>query len=257
MSRAQLIRAFRQIAFLVSILLVWAILADRKIWDPTLFPHPITVGETFVKLVQNQTLLYATAISLRRVLIGYGISLLIGVPLGILIGRSRFADDTIGSVVSAFQALPSICWLPIALLWFGLSTNAILFVIVMGSLVSIAIAVKDGVGNTPISYENAARTMGTKPLSIYFEVIFPAIGPSLLIAAKVGWSYAWRALMSGELLFVSLGLGHVLIMGRELADLAQVLVVMLVIMAIGLITDRYVFGALEKHIRSRWGLGAG
>ena len=248
-------RPFRQVAFFFILILIWSILADRGIWDPVLFPHPAKVWSTFVTLVQQKTLFYATAISLRRVLIGYGISMVVGVPLGILIARSRLADDTIGSIVSAFQALPSICWLPLALLWFGLSSNAILFVVIMGSLVSVAIAVKDGVNNMPPSYVRAARTMGTRPLPMLLEVIVPAIGPAILTAAKVGWSYAWRALMSGELLFVSLGLGHVLMMGRELGDLAQVLVVMGVIMAIGLITDRFVFGALEKTVRRRWGLG--
>jgi NitT/TauT family transport system permease protein len=220
-----------------------------------MFPGPAKVGATFLRLASDRTLLFATAVSLRRILIGYGISLIVGVPMGVLIARSRVADDTLGVVVSGFQALPSICWLPLALLWFGLSPNAILFVVVVGAVTSIAVTVKDGVNNLPPTYIRAAKTMGTKPLPMLLEVILPAVGPSVLTAAKVGWGFAWRALMSGELLFVSLGLGHLLMMGRELADMSQVLVVMGVIMTIGLLADRIVFGALEAMVRERWGLG--
>lgn len=245
----------RTAVFFALLVGVWTWLSARGVWDPLLFPSPMKVGQTAVRLASDKTLLYATAVSLRRVLIGYGISLVLGVPLGVLIARSRLADDTLGSVVSGFQALPSICWLPLALLWFGLSSNAILFVVVMGALTSIAVTVKDGVQNLPPSYVRAAKTMGTGPVAMLFEVILPAVGPAILTAAKVGWSYAWRALMSGELLFVSLGLGHLLMMGRELADMAQVLVVMGVIMVIGLLTDRVVFGSVESLVRERWGLG--
>lgn len=249
------LRPLRTAVFFAVIVGFWALLSARNVWDPVLFPSPAKVAQTATRLASDKTLLYATAVSLRRVLVGYGISLVVGIPLGVLIARSKLADDTIGAVVSGFQALPSICWLPLALLWFGLSPNAILFVVVMGSLTTVAVTVKDGVQNLPPSYVRAARTMGAGSVPMLFEVILPAVGPSILTAAKVGWSYAWRALMSGELLFVSLGLGHLLMMGRELADMAQVLVVMGVIMLIGLLADRFVFGAVEGLVRERWGLG--
>jgi NitT/TauT family transport system permease protein len=195
----------------------------------------------------------AIAVSLRRVLVGYAISLVIGVPLGILLARSRALADTVGSLVAGIQALPSICWLPLALLWFGLNDKAILFVVVMGSFVAITTTVQDGVRSLPPSYVRAARTMGTRSWRMYTEVLLPASLPSILTGAKQGWSYAWRALMSGELLFVSLGLGHLLMMGRELGDMSEVLSVMIVIVALGLFVDRFIFGALERVVRDRWG----
>lgn len=241
--------------FFLGLILVWAILAERRIWDPTLFPSPLAVARTFWEILKDGTLLDATAVSLRRVLAGYVISLLIGVPLGVLLARSKTAEDTVGSLVSGFQSLPSICWLPLALLWFGLNDRAILFVIVMGSMVSIAIAVRDGVKNLPPTYVRAARTMGVRGWTLVSQVLLPASLPSVLTAAKLGWSYAWRALMSGELLFVSLGLGHMLMMGRELADMSRVLSVMIVIIALGLLADNVIFGSLERHVRRTWGLG--
>ena len=219
-----------------------------------LFPSPWKVGQTLISELRDGTLLNATAISLRRVLLGYGISLMVGIPLGILLATSQLIEDTVGSLVSAIQSLPSVCWLPLALLWFGLNDKAILFVIVAGSLVSISVAVQDGVKNLPPTYVKAAQTMGTPTIRIYSHVLLPASLPAVLTGAKLGWAYAWRALMSGELLFVSLGLGQMLMQGRELADMSQVLSVMIVIMGLGLMTDRVIFGSLERHVRRRWGL---
>jgi NitT/TauT family transport system permease protein len=245
----------KKTAFFCALLVLWAILAERRVWDATLFPSPVAVGQTLVDHLRDGSLLDATAVSLRRVMLGYAISLLIAVPLGILIARSKFAEDTAGALVSSFQSLPSICWLPLALLWFGLNDRAILFVVVMGSMVSITVAVRDGVRNLPPAYVRAARTMGTTGWQLYSRILLPASLPAVLTGAKLGWSYAWRALMSGELLFVSLGLGHMLMMGRELSDMSQVLSVMLVIMAIGLFSDNVIFGSLERHVRRSWGLG--
>jgi len=240
--------------FFVILIALWANVAKLQIWDSTLFPSPWSVAQTLAHDFQNGSLLSATAISLRRVLIGYGISLLFGVPLGIVLARSKTLEDTVGSLVSGIQSLPSICWLPLALLWFGLNDRAILFVVVAGSLVSITIAVQDGVKNLSPTYVRAALSMGTPPLRIYSDVLLPASLPSILVGAKLGWGYAWRALMSGELLFVSLGLGQMLMQGRELADMSQVIAVMIVIMALGLLADRVIFGSLERHVRRKWGL---
>jgi NitT/TauT family transport system permease protein len=187
-------------------------------------------------------------------MIGYTISVAIGVPLGVLLARSRLVDQTIGLLVIGLQALPSICWLPLAVLWFGLNDYAIQFVIVMGSLLTLSTSVRDGIKNVPPVYLRAAQTMGTRPLAVYTEVLLPASFPSILTGAKLGWAFAWRSLMAGELLFVSMGLGHRLMMGRELADMSQVISVMIVIIGLGLLTDHEIFGVVEKQMRERWGL---
>lgn len=244
----------KRILFFISLIALWAVIAQRKVWDPTLFPSPWKVAETLGANIRDGSLLHATAISLRRVLLGYGISLAIGVPLGILLATRRVLEQTVGSLVSGLQSLPSICWLPLALLWFGMNDKAILFVVVAGSLVSITVAVQDGVGNLPPTYIRAAQTMGTPTIRIYTDVLLPASLPSILIGAKLGWGYAWRSLMSGELLFVSLGLGQMLMQGRDLADMSQVISVMIVIMALGLLTDKVIFGSLERHVRQKWGM---
>jgi len=173
--------------------------------------------------------------------------------LGLAIGRVQLLDETVGSLVMGLQALPSICWLPLALLWFGLNEQAMLFVVVMGALLSITLATEAGIKNTPPLYLRAARNLGARGWRLYALVILPAALPAIITGMKLGWSFAWRSLMAAELLYVSLGLGHLLMMGRDLNDMNQVVAVMLIIIAIGLAVDRLVFAPIEVRVRERWG----
>ena len=243
-----------RILFFVALLAAWEALFRLRLWPPYVFPSMSSVGGSLVAGVADGSYPLAITISLRRILVGYGLSLAIGIPLGLLLGRVKSVQDTLGSIVLGLQALPSICWLPLALLWFGLSEKAIMFVVVMGAVLSVTLSTADGVRNTPPLYLRAARTMGARGLRLYTGVILPAALPAILSGMKLGWSFAWRSLMAGELLYVSLGLGQLLTMGRELNDMSQVIAVMLVIIAIGLLADRAVFAPVERRVRERWGL---
>ena len=236
------------------LLALWEILFELRLWPPYVFPSMSSVAQALIAGFADGSYPLAIAISLRRILIGYGISLIIGIPLGLILGRVRLVQETIGSIVLGLQALPSICWLPLALLWFGLSEKAILFVVVMGAVLSVTLATADGVRNTSPLYLRAALTLGAQGMQLYPMVILPAAWPAILSGMKLGWSFAWRSLMAGELLYVSLGLGQLLAMGRELNDMSQVITVMLIIIAIGLLVDRVVFSPVERHVRERWGL---
>jgi NitT/TauT family transport system permease protein len=168
--------------------------------------------------------------------------------------RRRGVNAALRPAVLGLQALPSICWLPLAILWFGLSEKAILFVVVMGSLLAIAIATEDAVAGVDPVLLRAAGTLGIRRLRFVWGVLLPAALPGVLTGLKLGWSFAWRALMAGELLFVAGGLGQLLQAGRELLDAAQVMGVMVVIVAIGMTVDRVLFRILELRVRRRWGL---
>lgn len=190
---------------------------------------------------------------MRRLLIGYFISLVAGITLGLMLARSRTLRESVGTIVTGLQALPSICWLPLALLWFGLSESAILFVVIAGSLLSVTVATEAGVRNVPPLYLRAARTMGAKGMTLYLRVILPAALPSIISGMRLGWTFAWRSLMAGELLFVSGGLGQLLATGRELGDMARVMAVMVAIVALGLTTEVLIFQRLEARVREVWG----
>ncbi len=195
-------------------------------------------------------------ISVQRIIIGYVISLLLGIPLGLLISRFKILDETVASLIAGLQVLPSICWLPLAILWFGLNEKAIQFVVVMGAFFSIVIATDGGIRNIPPIYVRAAKTMGVRGFELYRRVILPAALPSIITGMKLGWSFAWRSLMAGELLFVSVGLGQLLQTGRELHDIAQVVAVMIMIAIIGLIFDRLIFTELRKRVQLKWGINS-
>jgi NitT/TauT family transport system permease protein len=244
----------RRIVFLVLLVSIWDAVFRLGLYQGYLLPSPEDVVATFVRGVRDGSFLLGVAVSLRRILVGYGISLVLGIGLGLAIGRFKLLEDTVGSLVFGLQTIPSICWLPFAILWFGLSEAAILFVVVMGALLSIVIATDDGVKNTPPLLIRAGRTMGMRGLALYTRVVLPSALPAIVSGMKLGWSFAWRSLMAGELLFVSAGLGHLLTVGRDLNDMSLVIAVMILIVLVGLVVDRLVFGAAERAIRRRWGL---
>lgn len=217
-------------------------------------PSPIGVGKRFIELCSDGTLFQAVGNSLVRGIIGFFIAMLIGVILGLLLNRFKYLQKNLKPLVLGIQTLPSVCWVPFSILWFGLSSQAILFVVIMGSAFSIAISVDNAIKNVLPIYTKVARTMGASNRQIYMHVIFPACIPEWIVGLKQGWSFAWRALMAGEVMTTSIGLGQTLITGRDLADINQVTVVMLVIVIVGILIDKYIFSIAEKKILSKRGL---
>ncbi len=244
----------RPAAFFVMLLAAWEGLFRLHVWPDYLFPAPSEVLGTLARGFSRGTFTIGIAASLGRLLEGYAIAMSVGLVLGLLMAQWRWLKETLGLLVLGLQTLPSICWLPLAILWFGLNQRAILFVIVMGAVLSIAQATEDGVRNSSPVYLKAARNLGARGWRLYSSVILPSALPSIVTGMKLGWSFAWRSLMAGELLYTLPGLGNLLNMGRELNNMSQVVAVMLVIVALGLISDRLVFAALERRVRERWGL---
>ena len=244
---------WRKTAFYLFLVLGWYLLAHSGLWPENMLPAPEKVFQNLSAGLRSGRYLLAIIISIRRLLLGYLLSLAIGIPLGMLTGKCRWLDETVGSLVLGMQTLPSICWLPLSLLWFGLNERAILFVVVMGAVLSITMATNSGVKNVAPLYIRAGRNMGAKGMVLFLRIILPAALPSIVNGLKQGWSFAWRSLMAGELLFINLGLGYLLMMGRELNDMAQVIAVMFIVVMLGLFFDRLLFSRLEKAVRRRWG----
>ncbi len=247
-------RAARLIVFYAGLFGLWTLLAELKIWPPYLFPTPWGVGEALYAGFQDHSFVIAIAVSMRRVLIGYGISVVLGMILGLGVASSKFLEDTMGGLLVSLQSLPSICWWPLALLWFGLSQNAILFVVVMGSLLSVTLAMEDGRKQMPKIYTMAGRNLGASGFQLFWHVLLPASLPFIVSGLKQGWAFAWRSLITAEMLYLSLGLGQVLMMGRDLNDMSAVIAVMILIIAIGYVVDGLVFKSMESRLQRRWGL---
>ena len=247
------------ILFLVLLVAVWQgfywVFVDLlAVCKPYSVPSPQGVAERFVDLCGDGTLLSATGNSQLRGIGGYAIAVVLGVILGLLINRFQYLQKNLKPLVLGIQTLPSVCWVPFSILWFGLSTQAILFVVIMGSAFSIAISVDNAIKNVQPIYTKAALTMGASKRQLYLHVILPASLPELISGMKQGWSFAWRALMSGEVMTTSIGLGQTLIMGRDLADIDQVMLVMLVIVLVGILIDKCIFSVIETRVLKKRGL---
>jgi NitT/TauT family transport system permease protein len=224
------------------------------IWKFYTFPAPFAVFETLIGLISDNTLGIAIIASMKRIIVGYSLSILIGVTMGLIIVRFKYLDEHLSPLILGLQTLPSICWLPFAILWYGLNESSIIFVITIGSTFAIAIAIESGIKNVNPIFIRAAKTMGASGIKIYWNVIIPASLPNVISGLKQGWSFAWRALMAGEMLSATKGLGQVLMVGRDLADISQVMAVMIIIIVLGLVVDKLIFGRIEVNIRQRWGL---
>lgn len=246
--------ARRQILFYSVLIGSWALLAKLHIWPPYLFPAPWDVAQALFAGFQDHSFWIGIAVTMKRMLVGYGLSVVLGIILGLAVASSEFLEDTLGGLLVSLQSLPSICWIPLAVLWFGLTEKAILFVVLMGSLLSVTIAMEDGRKQMPKIFGMAARNLGASGFRLFWYVFLPASLPYIVSGLKQGWAFGWRSLIQAEMIFLSLGLGQLLMMGRDLNDMSQVLAVMILIIVVGYLVDGLIFRTVERRLQSKWGL---
>jgi NitT/TauT family transport system permease protein len=249
-------RVLTAAAFFAALIVLWQLACRAGFWSPVLVPSPVQVARYLWGAVGDGTLGSAAVVTLKRLLAGYVIGLAIGIPIGFLTARWRPLRDTVGVLALGLQGLPSVCWVPLALLWFGQSEGAMLFVVVMGTLWSVILATETGVRNVNPIYIRAARTMGSRGLHTGLRVMLPASLPFIVGGMKQGWAFAWRSLMAAEIyvtILTGFGLGHLLHYGRELHAMEQVVGIMLVIVLTGLLADKMLFSPWENFLHRRWG----
>ncbi len=249
-------RVLTAFIFFVALIGAWEAVYLAKIWSPVLVPGPGQVAAYLWGALLDGTLASSTLVTMKRLLAGYAIGLALGIPLGLVTARFRPVQDTLGVLALGLQGLPSVCWVPLALLWFHQTEGAMLFVVVMGTVWSVILATQTGVRNVDPIYVRAARTMGSRWLHIWIKVIMPASLPFIVGGMKQGWAFAWRSLMAAEIfvtILTGFGLGHLLHYGRELNAMDQVIGIMVVIVLIGLLTDKVLFSPWEAYLHRRWG----
>ena len=249
-------KVVRIAAFYVGLIGAWEVAYLAGAWPPEVFPSPQGVFETLRSTVEDGTVVDATQLTLRRMAVGYSLSIVIGLSVGIAMGTMKWLDESMGTLVVGLQSLPSVTWFPLAALWFGLNEKAIVFVVLMGSVNSIAISARSGVAAIPRSQTRAARMLGAGRWQMYAYVVLPGMLPFLVQGLKLGWSFAWRSLLAAELLVASTSLGYLLKTGRDQDDVSLIVAVMAVIVVIGMVVDRLVFGRLEGWVNERWGMEA-
>ncbi len=271
------------IAVWMAAILVWELAYRAFGWRSWIFPAPSHVLDALLAMLNVRTgfgeplhtawpaapaapgtsgslvaspLVAALGVSGLRLLLGFGASLLLGLLVGIGLWRSAFLNSLLGPLFLGLQTLPSVCWVPLAILTLGINEQGILFVLIMGSAFSMAIAMRDGLRALPPIYRAAGRMMGARGWRLYIHVLLPASLPALAGTLRQGFSFAWRSLLGAELILMTQrrGMGFLLSTGREFADVAQVVAVMAVMVAVGMAVDRWVFAVLEHRIRVRFGL---
>lgn len=243
------------ILFLTAFLGVWQIVFSLAIFPRVSLPSPAMVAQSFIDLLFDGSLVMSIAMTMWRLVGGFSISIILGVGMGLLMVRFRDFGKTMSSFAVGLQSFPSIAWVPFAILLVGLNDFGILFVVVMSSIFSVIISTYSGIRNINTIYLRAARNMGATGMSLFTYVMIPAATPSLIVGIRQAWSFAWHALIGAEILIAaSVGLGHILLVGREFQLMDQIIASMITIFAIGFVFDRLIFYKLEDKVRSRWGL---
>ncbi|HXE55373.1 MAG TPA: ABC transporter permease subunit [Tepidisphaeraceae bacterium] len=223
------------------------------IWRPEPGAPPLP---TRARHWYTSPLIRANLVSLSRLAIGFALSILVGGIVGLAMWRWKGFDEFLGPPLLGVQTLPSICWIPLAILVLGINEAAILFVMVMGSFAAVAIALRDGLRVIPPLYPRAGLMLGARGWKLYRYVLLPASLPALATSLRQGFSFAWRSLMGAELVLIVQrhGLGFLLQTGRDFSDVQQVVAVMIVMVIIGMLADRWVFAKVQARVQRRFGL---
>ena len=248
--------AWPKLAALALALGLWQLIAISGWRESYVLPGPVPVFVELADRVATGEFWKAVGVTMTRGIVGFAIAAVLGLVLGVLVARSRILRAAIGSLITGLQTMPSIAWFPLAILLFQLSEQAILFVILIGAVPSIANGVIGGVDYVPALLVRAGRNVGASGLSLYRHVILPAALPSIVTGLKQGWAFAWRSLLAGELLVAIANrpsLGQFLMQSRDFGDTSYMIALMIVILVIGIAVDA-VFSAIERGIRRRRGV---
>ncbi len=253
--RSVLREVWPRLAAIAILVAIWQLVYQSGFFDKVVLPSPLQVWRALGHDLGNGVIWRNTEASIVRLLIGFTVSVAAGTVFGLLEVASNFFERSFGSLVVGLQSLPSIAWLPLAVLWFGLSEQAVLFVVIIGSFPAVALATMNSVRQVPPLLQRAGRTMGASGWRLYRHVVLPAAIPGYVGGMQQGWAFAWRSLMAGELIIASAnGLGGLLTRSQQNLETPTVIAVMAVIVIIGMFVDLAVFGTLDNRIRSRRGL---
>ncbi|OGI10284.1 MAG: hypothetical protein A3I68_07675 [Candidatus Melainabacteria bacterium RIFCSPLOWO2_02_FULL_35_15] len=246
--------ALIRVTFFATLFSVWYLIVKLGNIPSYILPAPLEVFYSFYYGFLKGGYTGAIFSSLLRVLTGYFMALSIGIMIGILLARYYLLDITFGKTILALQSIPSVAWVPLALLWFGITDSAVIFIIILEAVLPVALSTKNAMKNIPQNLIRAAQTLGSKGLHLYQNIIIKAMIPELVTGLRLSWAFAWRALIAGELFISGSGIGQTLELGRSLADMAQVIAMITTIGAIGFLTENIFFGSMERKVRVAWGL---
>lgn len=205
--------------------------------------------------VWDSPLLVANVVSLSRLAVGFVVSLLLGGAIGLAMWRWAELDSFLGPPLLGVQTLPSVCWVPLAVLLLGFNEKGILFVLVMGSFSAVSIAMRDGLRLIPPLFPRAGMMLGAKGWKLYRYVLLPASLPAMSASLRQGFAFSWRSLMGAEVLLVTSRHGLGFLLNSDKKDVAHIIAVMIVMVLIGMLADRWIFARIQERVQARFGLG--
>jgi NitT/TauT family transport system permease protein len=233
----------------------WQLVVYSHHWKELLVPSPFTVLDRLFH--EPGTMLTASLVTLRRGLQGFVIAMIIGTFVGIAVARVKILRAAIGSMITGLQTMPSVAWVPLAIILFHEGPGTVTFVVVLGAAPSIANGIISGVDHVPPLLLRAGRVLGARGMGALRHVVIPAALPAVVGGLKQGWAFAWRSLMAAELiggLNGKLGIGQLLNGFATQIDYVGMYAAMIVILIIGILVDSLVFGTADRAIRRRYGL---
>jgi NitT/TauT family transport system permease protein len=243
---------------LALLVLVWQVLWAAAFWDENTLPAPLTVWDQIWQIIVNGKIFGIVWTSVYRAVLGFLVGVVIGTPLGLLVAKVRFVRAAIGPLLSGLQSLPSVAWVPAAVIWFGLNDSAIYFVVLAGSVPSIANGLVSGIDQIPPILPRVGQVMGAGKLSSARHILLPAALPGFLAGLKQGWAFSWRSLMAAELIALSpalgFGLGAYLNQGSSFSDMPTVIAAIFLILLVGVGIELAVFRPVERAVLRARGL---
>ena len=240
------------------ILAVWQALYAAKIWPDWKLPGPSQVYQSLKDAFSAGDVWPSVWHSISHGAVGFGASLAIGTPLGLLVGRFKPARAGIGPILSGLQSLPSVAWVPPALMFFGPNPAMLYSVVLLGAVPSIAVGVVSGLDHVPPLYLRVGRNLGARGLASVRYVLLPAALPGYLAGLRQGWAFAWRSLLAAEIIVQSAGLGHslgfLLKNAQDANDMAGAFAAIALILAVGVSVNQLIFAPLERRVLRARGL---
>jgi len=237
---------------IVGLLVVWAVVAAAT--DTTSIPGPAAVWTALRDGFTEGVLVEATVKTLIRLAFSFAAALVIGTALGLILSAFGLARRSVRPLVVALQIIPFVAWVPLAVIWFGVTERAVVFVAIAGAFPSVTLATIQAIRQVPPLYLRAGRTLGATGWVLQRSVVFPAALPGYMLGVQQAWGFAWKALMAGELIVQASGasgLGHLL---DQADDVASILAVVAVIAVIGVAVEYLIVGAIDRRIRAKRGL---
>jgi NitT/TauT family transport system permease protein len=249
--------AVRRLAILVALGLIWELYA-RWVDNPLILPTLGATLTTFFGDLMSGVLVERVATSLRSLMLGYFAGLSLAAVLTTIAVSTRIGSDVLSTLTAMFNPVPAIALLPLALIWFGLGTPSLVFVIVHSVLWAVALNTLTGFRAVPETLRMSGRNYGLSGVGYVSRILMPAAFPSILAGLKIGWAFAWRTLIAAELVFGvssrSGGLGWYIFEARSELETDRVFAGLLAVILIGLTVEAVIFRFIERKTVMRWGM---